>query len=130
MKKLLLLMLMMLPIAFVSCGSGDDEPKVKFDKETIVGTWQITEVQGTPEWSRIVKGSTLTFNSDGTCSTEFSMEDSYKIEAGQVKTYYSATQEPMFIYELLSMSGNVYTVKMKGTLDERNLSTTFKMTKL
>ena len=129
MKKLIIFFsLMFSALVFVSCGS-DDEPDLKFDKNTIIGTWEITEVQGSPEWRWIVKGTTLTFNSNGTCSTGFSMEDSYKIEGGQVKTYYAETQEPMYVYELMGKNGNTLTVKMKGTLDESNLSTVFKMTK-
>ena len=120
--------LMFTALAFVSCGS-DEEPDLQFDKDTIVGTWEITEVQGTPEWRWIVIGTKLMFNSNGTCSTGFSMEDSYKIEGGQVKTYYAETQETMYVYELQSKKGNILTVKMKGTLDESNLSTVFKMTK-
>ena len=129
MKRLFFLIsLMVVSLAFVSCGS-DDEPSLQFDKDTIVGTWEITEVQGAPEWRWIVEGTTLTFNSNGTCSTGFSMEDSYKIEGGQVKTYYAETQEPMYVYELMGKNGNTLTVKMKGTLDESNLSTVFKMSK-
>lgn len=129
MKKLIIFFsLMFSALVFVSCGS-DDEPDLQFDKNTIIGTWEITEVQGSPEWRWIVKGTTLTFNSNGTCSTGFSMEDSYKIEGGLVKTYYAETQEPMYVYELMGKKGNTLTVKMKGTLDESNLSTVFKMTK-
>ena len=129
MKKLIIFFsLMFSALVFVSCGS-DDEPDLQFDKNTIIGTWEITEVQGSPEWRWIVKGTTLTFNSNGTCTTGFSMEDSYIIEGGQVKTYYAETQEPMYVYELMGKNGNTLTVKMKGTLDESNLSTVFKMTK-
>ena len=129
MKKLIIFFsLMFSALVFVSCGS-DDEPDLQFDKNTIIGTWEITEVQGSPEWGWIVTGTMLTFNSNGTCSTGFSMEDSYKIEGGQVKTYYAETQEPMYVYELMGKNGNTLTVKMKGTLDESNLSTVFKMTK-
>lgn len=129
MKKLLIIFsLIFAALAFVSCGS-DDEPTLQFDKNTIVGTWEITEVQGAAQWWWIVKGTTLTFNSNGTCSTGFTMEDSYKIESGQVKTYYAETMESMYVYELLGKSGNTLTVKMKGTLDESDLSTVFKMTK-
>jgi len=129
MKKLFLFFsLMVATMALVSCGN-DDEPNLQFDKETIVGTWEINDVQGTPEWRWVATGTRLTFNSNGTCSTGFSMEDSYKIEGGQVRTYYAETQEPMYIYELLKKDGSTLTVKMKGTLDESNLSTVFKMTR-
>ena len=129
MKKFILFFsLMVAAMALVSC-CNDDEPNLQFDKETIVGTWEITEVQGTPEWRWIVTGTSLTFNSNGTCSTGFSMEDSYMIDGGQVKTYYAETQEPMYIYELQGKKGNTLTVMMKGTLDESNLSTVFRMTK-
>ena len=129
MKKLIIFFsLMFSALVFVSCGS-DDEPDLQFDKNTIIGTWEITEVQGSPEWRWIVTGTMLTFNSNGTCSTGFSMEDSYKIEGGQVKTYYAETQEPMYVYELMGKNGNTLTVKMKGSLDESNLATVFKMAK-
>ena len=129
MKKLFIIFsLMFTALAFVSCGS-DDEPDLQFDKNTIVGTWEITEVQGTAQWRWIVKGTTLIFNSNGTCSTGFSMEDFYIIEGGQVKTYYADTMEPMYVYELLGKNGNTLTVKMKGTLDESDLSVVFKITK-
>ena len=113
MKKFILFFsLVVATMGLVSCGN-DDEPNLQFDKETIVGTWEITEVQGTPEWWWIAQGTTLTFNSNGSCSTGFSSEDSYKIEGGQVKTYYAETQEPMYIYELQGKKGNTLTVKMK-----------------
>lgn len=128
MKKLFLLALLVLPLALMSCGS-DDESSVQFDKNTIVGSWKITEVQGTSEWHWVVNGATLTFNANGTCSTGFSMENAYKIEGGKVKTYYADPQEPMFVYELLNSSGNTLTVRMNGTLDESNLSIVFMMTK-
>lgn len=129
MKKYYLFFSMMVAtISLVSCGN-DDEPNLQFDKETIVGAWEITEVQGTPEWWWITQGAALKFNSNGSCTTGFSMEDSYKIEGGQVKTYYAETQEPMCVYELMGKNGNTLTVKMKGTLDESNLSTVFKMAK-
>ena len=127
-KYYLFFSMMVVTISLVSCGNND-EPNLQFDKETIVGAWEVTEVQGTPEWWWITQNTALKFNSNGTCTTGFSMEDSYKIEGGQVKTYYAETQEPMYIYELQGKKGNTLTVKMKGTLDESNLSTVFKMTK-
>lgn len=129
MKKLFIIFsLMFTALTFVSCGS-DDEPDLQFDKNTLVGYWEITEVQSTPQWGWIDKGTTFMFNPNDKCSTGFSMEDYYVIENGQIKTYYADTMEPMFIYELLGKSGNTLTVKMKGTLDESDRSMVFKMTK-
>ena len=97
MKKLLIIFsLLFAALVFVSCGS-DDEPSLQFDKNTIVGTWEITEVQGAAQWWWIIKGTTLKFNSNGTCSTGFTMEDSYKIEGGQVKTYLKRALNPMWL---------------------------------
>ena len=128
MKKFIITLLACLATIIVACG-GNDEPTMSFDKSNVLGTWTITSVQGTPAWSRITVGATLTFNADGTCETEFPMEDSYKIEGGRIKTYYDQTLEPMFVYELLGASGNTMTVRMMGTLDDSHLSTVFTMRK-
>lgn len=127
MKKLLFIMLAIMPMIFTSCSSDDDESTLPFDVSTIVGTWEITEVDGTSEWSWIGRGRLLTFNSDGTCETDFSMENSYKIEGGQIKTYYRQTGEPMLVYTLLSKESETLRVKVNGTLDESNLSVIVQM---
>lgn len=133
MKKILFILLPI--IAFVaiimsSCSNDDDNngPSLSFDKATVVGTWEITNVSSST-WNWIKEDATLTFNSDGSCFTGFSMENSYKIESGIIKTYYKATEEPMLIYTLMSVDSNVYTVKVGGTLDESNKSVIIKMKK-
>lgn len=110
-------------IVVSSCGDdSDDEVTLRFD-QSIVGTWQITNVSGTG-FSQLTTGSTLTFNSNGTCTTNFSMEDSYRLENGKIYTYYAETNEPMYVYTLLSESGDTMSVKVTGTLDESNISMT------
>ena len=102
---------------------------MSFDKSTIVGTWTINSVSGTSVWRWIAEGKQLTFNSNGTCVTEFSMEDSWKLESGKICTYFNETKEPMLVYSLISVDGAVYTVKVNGTLDESDKSVIIKMKK-
>lgn len=106
-----------------SCGNDDDDEATMSFDQSIVGTWQITNVSGTV-FNHLTTGSTLTFKSNGTCTTNFSMEDSYRIENGKIYTYYGETGEPMYVYTLLSKSGDTMCVKVTGTLDESNLSMT------
>lgn len=133
MKKLFLLTLpvLLLSLLFIGCSNDDDnESSLNFDKTTAVGTWSITSVSGTSEWRWIAQGKELTFNSDGTCKTDFSMENAWKIEDGKIKTYYKPTAEPMLIYSLISTDGSIYNVRVNGTLDESDLSVVIKMKKL
>lgn len=128
MRKLLSLLLIFAAIFSIgivvsSCGDDDDdEPTLSFD-QSIVGTWQITNVSGAG-FNHLTTGSTLTFNSNGSCTTNFSMEDSYRIENGKIYTYYAETKEPMYVYTLLSKSGDTMSVRVTGTLDESNISMT------
>lgn len=132
MKKILLFLLPIMAFATVimsSCSNDDDnDTSLPFDKETIVGTWEITSASSST-WGWIKEGAILIFNTNGSCSTGFSMENAYKIENGVVETYYKATNEPMLIYTLLSVDSGVYTVKVAGTLDEINESVIIKMKK-
>ena len=129
MKKNLFLSLMLiaLSMSFVclsSCSDDDDDDqKVSFTQEKVVGTWEIKSVSNS-EFNWMKTGSTAQFNSDGTCSTGFSMEDIYTIKGGKIHTFCSDNDEPMFVYTLQSESDNIITVKMTGTLDD-NRSCTF-----
>ena len=131
MKKLLLLTLPLLIVSFVftGCSKDDGDEGIAFDQSTVIGTWTVTSINGTSPWSWIATGNTLVFNSDGSCSTGLGMENSWKLEGGKIKTYYRQTSEPMLIYTLLSKDGTDYTVKVGGTLDEKDLSVVIKMKK-
>lgn len=130
MKKLFhnltaILMIALVSVSFTACSSDDDdEPSLSFTKEIIVGKWKITNIAGNNEHSNWLSvGREAEFKSDGTCIGWFSMEDAYKIEGGRVKTYYARTSEPMFVYTLLSHTGNTLSVKMDGTLDDNSTCT-------
>lgn len=125
-------MLLVLTTTLLSSCSKDDEDtssSLSFDKSTTVGTWEITEVNGTSPWRWVAKGNNIVFNSNGYCTTEFSMENAWKIEGGKIKTFYKETNEPMLIYTLVSKEDNTYNVRIIGTLDESNLSILTKMRK-
>lgn len=119
------LMIALVSIGFTACSSDDDdEPSLSFTKEIIVGKWKITNIAGNNEHSNWLSvGSEAEFKSDGTCKGWFSMEDAYKIEGGRIKTYYARTNEPMFVYTLLSQNGATFSVKMDGTLDDNSTCT-------
>lgn len=130
MKKLMLLLLALMPVLlFTACSSddGDETPAMSFDVNTITGTWEIIEARESPKWW-IKQGTILRFYSNGTCKTDFSMEDSYKIEDGQVKTYYKASGEPLFAYALVSKDAGTFTVRVYDIL-ERKWSIVIKMVK-
>ena len=102
----------------------DDEASFSFTKEIIVGKWKITNIAGNNEHSTWLSvGSEAEFKADGTCKGWFSMEDAYKIDGGRVKTYYARTNEPMFVYTLLSQNGTTLSVRMEGTLDDKSSCT-------
>ena len=133
-KKLFILLAIattfIMSFAFSSCSSSDDDtPSLAFDTNTIVGKWTITDVSGNSDWYWIAEGKTLEFKNDGSCQTDFNMENAYKIKNGKIETFYKATEEPMLIYTLQANNNGVLTVKVSGTLDESNLSVIIKMKK-
>ena len=108
-----------------SCSKDDDNPPLSFTKEIITGKWRITNISDTKGhntwWPSA--GDEMEFNYDGTCTGWFSMEDAYKIEGGRIHTYYGETNEPMFVYTLLSQNGTTLSVRMNGTLDDNGTCT-------
>ena len=73
--------------------------------------------------SSIQKGKTITFKDDGSCEAFHSMENAWRITNGRIETYYKKTNEPMYVYTLLSQNAGKLTVRMNGTLDD-NLEAT------
>ena len=135
MKKLASILLLLTAALFAcvmttSCSSDDDDsPSVSFDTQTIVGTWEITNV-GNKSLPEFQNGATMTFYSDGTCKGVMEMENAYRIKNGKIYTYYSETDEPMYVYSLLSKQDNSLTVRVNGTLDESNVSVTIQLKKI
>ena len=68
--------------------------------------------------SSIQNGKIIQFNKDGSCVVFHSMENAWRISGGRIETYYRQTNEPMFVYTLLSQNDNEITVRMNGTLDD------------
>ena len=107
MKKLACMLLLLTAALFAcvmttSCSSDDDDsPSMSFDTQTIVGTWEITNV-GNKSLPEFQNGAKMTFYSDGTCKGVMEMENAYRIKNGKNYTYYSETDEPMYVYSLLS----------------------------
>ena len=58
------------------------------------------------------------------------MEDAYKILGGKIYTYYAETDEPMYIYSLISGDASNLTVRVGGTLDESDMAITIKLQKV
>lgn len=135
MKKLASMLLLLTAALFAcvmttSCSSDDDDsPFMSFDTQTIVGTWEITNV-GNKSLPEFKNGATMTFYSDGTCKGVMEMENAYRIKNGKIYTYYSETDEPMYVYSLLSKQDNSLTVRVNGTLDESNVSVTIQLKKI
>lgn len=109
-------------VTFSSCSSSsdDDVPSISFTESNLIGTWKVTSISGDVAGHKwLDKGAILSFYAGGKCTTEFVMEDSYKISGGKVMTYYGETGEPMFVYTLQNLSGSIASVKMNGTLDDK-----------
>ena len=119
MKKLYSFLSAIIVIALlISCSKDDDEPTLSFTKELIIGQWKITNISKNITIDGFSIGAEAEFKADGTCIGWFNMEDAYKIKNGRIHTYYATTDEPMFIYTLLSKNGESLSVKVKGTLDD------------
>lgn len=73
--------------------------------------------------SNLKNGKTIRFKNDGSCEAFHSMENAWRINNGRIETYYKTTNEPMYVYTLIAVNGDMITVKMNGTLDD-NLEST------
>lgn len=114
------LLTVLLIVGFTACGDDDKgSSTLQFTKETIVGSWETSGISVTRGESYIVRnGVVITFNNDNSCKGFHSMENAYRINQGKIETYYSKSNEPMFVYTLLSTNGNSMKVQIDGTLDD------------
>lgn len=68
--------------------------------------------------SSIQNGKVIKFNGDGTCQGFHSMETAWRINSGRIETFYKKTNEPIYVYTLLSQNGDEVQVRVNGTLDD------------
>lgn len=92
-----------------------------FTKEIIAGDfqWKVNSVsikRGAS--SKITEGKTIRFYEDGSCEGFQSMENAWRINNGRIETYYKQTEEPIYVYTLLSSNSNELLVRIDGTLDD------------
>lgn len=102
-----------------------------FTKELIAGDfqWKVNNVsikRGSS--SKIIEGKTIRFNEDGSCEGFHSMENAWRINNGRIETYYKQTEEPIYVYTLISSNSNELLVRIDGTLDD-NLQAEVLLTK-
>ena len=101
---------------------SEGNPQVlNFTEDLIAGdfSWKVTDFTIEKGQNRdIQKDKEISFKKDGSCTVFHSMEDAWRITNGRIETYYKKTNEPMFVYTLLSLKDSVITVRMNGTLDD------------
>jgi hypothetical protein len=101
--------------------SSDVPSEKTFTKEIIAGDfqWNAKSVSIKRGSSNSIKeGKTIRFYEDGTCEGFHSMETAWRINNGRIETYYKQTNEPMYVYTLLSANTDEIMVRIDGTLDD------------
>lgn len=91
-----------------------------FTKELIAGDfqWKVNSISIKRGASSIItEGKTIRFNEDGSCEGFHSMENAWRINNGRIETYYKQTEEPIYVYTLLSSTSDELLVRIEGTLD-------------
>ena len=102
-----------------------------FTKELIAGDfqWKVNSISIKRGASSIItEGKTIRFNEDGSCEGFHSMENAWRINNGRIETYYKQTEEPIYVYTLLSSNSDELLVRIDGTLDD-NLQAEVLLTK-
>ena len=92
-----------------------------FTKELIAGDfqWKVNSISIKRGASSIItEGKTIRFNGDGSCEGFHSMENAWRINNGRIETYYKQTEEPIYVYTLLSSNSDELLVRIDGTLDD------------
>lgn len=91
-----------------------------FTKEIIAGDfqWKVNSVSIKRGASSIItEGKTIRFYENGSCEGFHSMENAWRINNGRIETYYKQTEEPIYVYTLLSSNSDELLVRIDGTLD-------------
>jgi hypothetical protein len=110
---------------FSSCSSNDDINDFNFPKESLYGTWKISEVK-MPESSTYtswpMEETTATFNSDGTYSGRGYFGNgsgTYSAKGNTITTYVSGNV--YIVYTVLSLNGSTAELKMESPNSEEIL---------
>lgn len=93
-----------------------------FSKELIAGddiVWTVESItieRGSSD--AITEGEYIHFYEDGRCEGFEYMETAWHLNNGKIETFYEETNEPIYVYTLLSQNDNVLKVRVNGTLDD------------
>lgn len=111
---------------FVREGASQ-QTAISVTKEMISGTaWTVKNFNIERGSNNSVQiGKTVIFKTDGSFEGFNSMETAWRINNGRIETYYAPTNEPMYVYTLLSQSGDNVTIRMNGTLDDELQATLY-----
>lgn len=110
------LTVMILSLGFVSCSSDDDDDDFNFSKESLYGTWRMSEVKMSENGTYIswpMRATSATFNSDGTYSGSGYFGNgsgTYTAKGNTITTYVSG--QVYIVYTVLSLSGSTAELKM------------------
>jgi len=114
-----LVTLMMVTILFVgisSCSKDDDDNGFNYPKESLYGTWRMSEVKMSESGSYVdwpMKATTATFNSDGTYSGSGYFGNgngTYTAIGNTITTYVNGSV--YIVYTVLSLNGSTAELKM------------------
>lgn len=109
MKKTLLLLFAIFAIALVGCSDDKDNEY----KESIIGTWELTEMNINGKWIPMIKPTYATFNNDGTYSGRGYFgngKGTYDISGKTVICYIGGNEYVR--YEIIDLSSTTCTLKM------------------
>ena len=111
-----LMMVAVLSVGMSSCSKDDDGDDFNYPKESLYGTWKISEVKMSESGSYIswpMKTTTATFNSDGTYSGSGYFGNgsgTYTAKDNTITTYVSG--KVYIVYTVLSLNGSTSELKM------------------
>ncbi len=111
-----LMMVAVLSIGMSSCSKDDDDNDFNYPKESLYGTWKMSEVKMSESGSYMswtMKATTATFNSDGTYSGSGYFGNgsvTYTAKGNPIATYVNG--KVYMVYNVLSLNGSTAELKM------------------
>lgn len=110
------LMVAILSVGFASCSKDDDADDFNYPKETLYGTWKMSEVKMSETGSYVswpMQATSATFNSDGTYSGRGYFGNgsgTYTAKGNTITTYVEG--QVYLVYTVLSLTGSTAELKM------------------